>query len=170
MWGKGKHPIEDAQIHKIYLFPSLSIFYIWSSPYWPAGLHFRWIQRWGLRPPKQGLSCKQHCCPDCDHSNHFDLVIDLIDYHDNSESKGAPPIKKMFSFRHCPKRGGGALPGYFWTHFPPCSPLYLDINIMLCVYCLVTFNTKIIKSNKIIITIITPNIVVIIGSVIRNNT
>ena len=47
------------------------------------------------------------------------------------------------------KKGGGALPDLFGI-FPPCiCPLYLDINIMLCVYFWVTFNTKIIESSKI---------------------
>merc|ERR550525_974579 len=41
--------------------------------------------------------------------------------------------KKMFSFGHCPKRGGGRpLPEFFDPVLPPCCPLYFDINIMLC--------------------------------------
>ena len=69
----------------------------------------------------------------------------------------------MFSFFGIAQKGGGGPCPNLLTLFPPCNcPLYHDINIMLCVYLLVIFNTKIIKSNKIIITIITPIIVVII--------
>ena len=64
--------------------------------------------------------------------------------------------KRMFSFGYCPKRegGGGPCPNLL-ALFSPCNcPLYLKINIMLCVYLLVIFNTKIIKNTKIIITIL----------------
>ena len=48
-------------------------------------------------------------------------------------NKGSPPEKKMFSFGYCPKRGGGETPARIcWPFFPPCCPLYFDINIMLC--------------------------------------
>ena len=48
-------------------------------------------------------------------------------------TQGSPHEKKMFSFGHCPKRGGGRpLPKFFDPVFPPCCPLYFDINIMLC--------------------------------------
>ena len=69
-------------------------------------------------------------------------------------AQGTPYIKKYVFFRalHCPN---------LLALFPPC-PLYLDINIVLCVYLLVIFNTKITKSTKIIITIITLIIFLII--------
>ena len=69
--------------------------------------------------------------------------------------------KRMFSFGHCPKRegGGGPCPNLL-ALFPPCNcPLYLDMNIILCEYFVIIFNTKITKSTKIIITIITIIIV-----------
>ena len=37
----------------------------------------------------------------------------------------------MFSFGHCPKRGGEGLARIFLPFFPPCCPLYFDMNIML---------------------------------------
>ena len=63
--------------------------------------------------------------------------------------------------------------GISWMGGGPCSkslpllspsncPLHLDIKVMLCVYFLVIFNTKIIKRTKIIITIITLIIIVIV--------
>ena len=52
----------------------------------------------------------------------------------------------MFSFFGIAQKGGGGPCPNLLTLFPPCNcPLYLDINIMLCVYFLVIFNTKIIK-------------------------
>ena len=75
---------------------------------------------------------------------------------------GQTSHKEMFSFKHC-RKGGETHARICLTLFPPCNcPLYHDINIMLCVYLLVIFNTKIIKSTKIMITIITHIIVVII--------
>ena len=51
---------------------------------------------------------------------------------------------------------------FFYPVFPPCCPLYFVINIMLNVI-LFGHNTKIIKSAKILITIITDIIFVIIA-------
>ena len=67
--------------------------------------------------------------------------------------RDASASKNIF-FRALP--GRGALPKLFATFFPPSNcPSHLDIKVMLCVYLLVISNTKIIKSAKITITIVT---------------
>ena len=48
-------------------------------------------------------------------------------------TKGSPRVKKNVFFRALPGKGGGRpLPEFFDPVFPPCCPLYFDINIMLC--------------------------------------
>ena len=50
-----------------------------------------------------------------------------------NESKGSPHEKKNVFFWALPEKGGGETPArIFWPFFPPCFPLYFDINIMLC--------------------------------------
>ena len=49
------------------------------------------------------------------------------------QNKGRPHIKKIDFFRALPEKGGGeGLARIFLPFFPPCCPLYFDINIMLC--------------------------------------
>ena len=63
----------------------------------------------------------------------------------NDKYKGTPLIKKNVFFRALPEKGGGGPCTNLLATFPPCNcSLYLDINIMLCVYFLVIFNTKIV--------------------------
>ena len=44
---------------------------------------------------------------------------------------GTPPRTKIDFLRALPKKWGEGLARIFWPFFPPCCPLYFDINIML---------------------------------------
>ena len=59
-----------------------------------------------------------------------------------NSSKGTPHRRKFDFFRALPEKGGGGPCPIFLPFFPLCCPLYFDINIMLCVYFFVIFNTK----------------------------
>ena len=75
----------------------------------------------------------------------------VIINHESAESirEHLTGRKKTFSFGHCPKRGGNPSPNLL-ALFPPCNcPLYLDINIMLCVYFLVILTPKSLKVPKL---------------------
>ena len=83
-------------------------------------------------------------------------IISYKIYHIREDING----KKTFSFGHCPNDGGGLpMPEFFGPFFHHVFPYILT---SISCYFLVIFNTKIIKSIKIMITIITPIIVVII--------
>ena len=78
------------------------------------------------------------------------------------ESKGRTPIKKNVFFRALPEMGGGETPAQIFYFFSTMLSLIFWHQYHVMWYFLVIFNTKIIKSTKIIITIITHIIVVII--------
>ena len=103
--------------------------------------------------------CLTMCAPTYQ-ANHDLILIFMTKLR--CTNLGNTSYKKNVFFQALPEKGGGPCPNCL-ALFPPCNcPLYLDINIMLCVYFLVIFNTKITKRTKIIITIITLIIVVII--------
>ena len=58
---------------------------------------------------------------------------ELATWHKNECLREDIDGKKTFSFGHCPNVGGGGSTHarIFWPFFPPCFPLYFDINIML---------------------------------------
>ena len=78
--------------------------------------------------------------------------------------KGTPTEKK-FSFGYCPKRGGEGLARIFLPFFSTMLSLIFWHQYHVMWYFLVIFNTKIIKSTKIMITHIIV-VIIILGSVI----
>ena len=71
-------------------------------------------------------------------------------------------LKKSVFFRALPERGWRPLPEFFYPFFHHVFPYILTSISCYLIFFLVIFNTKIIKSTKILITIITHTIVVII--------